>query len=342
MASEALVVVGASAGGVEALCAMAAGLPADLPAAVLVVLHVPRGAPSALPQILNRCGPLPASHALDGELLRVGHTYVAPADRHLIVLDGRIRLSRGPVENGYRPAIDPLFRSAARAAGARTIAVVLSGARDDGTAGAASVADHGGRVLVQDPADALHSSMPRSVLDRIGAIRACPATELGAIIGEMVAALPARDETVPAQPLSDGEIALSNLGDLSTADLPAHPSGLACPSCNGGLFELPGEPVPRYRCWVGHAWSPETLLDEQAVAFEGALWTALRTLEEKAALLRRMRDGAEQRGYTATASRYGAIEDETTRAGNLIRELIKRLDLLDRAAGLPEPAPPQP
>jgi two-component system chemotaxis response regulator CheB len=333
----ALVVVGASAGGVEALRALVGGLPADLPAAVLVVLHVPREGHSALPHILSRCTALPAVHAADGQLLEPGHIYVAPADHHLLVLDGRARLSRGPMENGHRPAVDPLFRSAARAAGGRTVAVVLSGSRDDGTAGAAAVVQHGGHVLVQDPDDALYPSMPRSVLEYVTVEGRHPASALGAAVAKAVAGVlapnPAR-ELPPVDELLALETSMANLEDLTTEQMPGHPSGLACPTCHGGLFELPGEPAPRYRCWVGHAWSPESLLDEQASAFEGALWMALRSLEEKAALARRMSDSARKRGHAGTAERYRTLSGDTDHASQLIRELIRRLDTFDvRPAG---------
>src|SRR4051794_29338505 len=156
-----VIVIGASAGGVEALRTVVAGLPADLPAAVLIVLHVPRSGPSALPTILDRVTSLPVRPAVDGEPLRHGRVYVAPVDRHLLLIGNRIRLSRGPAENGHRPAIDPMFRSAARAFGPRVIGVVLSGSRDDGAAGLAVIADRSGMTVVQDPADALFASMPR-------------------------------------------------------------------------------------------------------------------------------------------------------------------------------------
>jgi two-component system chemotaxis response regulator CheB len=324
-----LVVVAASAGGVEALQLMVAGLPPDMPAAVLVVLHLPRQGPSALPRILDRAGPLPAAHAVDGQRLRSGRIYVAPPGRHMLVVDGRIRLSHGPAENGHRPAADPLFRSAVRANDGRTVAVVVSGSRDDGTAGAAMIAANGGSVLVQDPDEALHGSMPRNVLERVNGVRSCPASKLGAVTAELVAALadePAGAALAVDDDLAVLETAMASLDDLTTGDLPGSPAGLACPTCHGGLFELPGEPLPRYRCWVGHAWSPESLLDEQAAAFEGALWMALRSLEEKAALARRMGDDAQRRGYLGAADRYSATARDAEQASVLIRELIRRLN----------------
>ena len=317
-----VVAVGASAGGVEALRAMASGLPADLPAAVLVVLHMPRTSSSALPRILARSGPLPAAMAVDGEPLQPGRIYVAPADHHLLLLHDRLRLSRGPAENGHRPAVDPLFRSAARAAGPRAIAVVLSGSGDDGAAGAATVAARGGVVAVQSPDDALYAAMPLAAMARVEPDHVVAAADVGPLLSALT--------TVPVDPVGgqppdtqlDGEIAISNFADLGTESLPSTPAGFGCPSCGGALFELKGQAAPRYRCRVGHAWSPESLLDEHAVATEGALWTALRALEEKSALSRRLADIWGGRPY---GSRFEEAAKETEGAGALIRGLIDRL-----------------
>jgi two-component system, chemotaxis family, protein-glutamate methylesterase/glutaminase len=325
VAPGALVVVGASAGGVEALRALVARLPSELDAAVLVVLHIPRGAQSVLPAILSRSATMPAAHAVDGESLESGRIYVAPVDHHLLVLDGRVRLSRGPTENGHRPAVDPLFRSAARAYGPRVIGIVLSGSLDDGTAGAAVVVNRGGRLLVQDPEDALHASMPRSALVNIGAERVLPAHELGPAVAELLKSQADSGKTERTDADDDLvalETAMANLEDLTAEDLPAQPSGLGCPSCHGALFELPGVPVPRYRCRVGHAWSPESLIDEQAEALDGALWTALRSLEEKAALCRRMAAMSRNRGSTSMATRYEGRSVEAEEAARQIRKLI--------------------
>ncbi|MEU8609928.1 chemotaxis protein CheB [Actinoplanes sp. NPDC048791] len=318
-----VIAVGASAGGVESLRALVAGLPPDLPASVLVVLHLPRDAPSALPSILNRSGPLPAASVVEGEHIRPGHIYVAPIDHHLLLLDGHLRLSHGPAENGHRPAVDPLFRSVARTAGPRGIGVVLSGSRDDGAAGLASIVARGGTAVVQDPAEALYSSMPLAALAQAPTEHVAPAAKLGGLLAELTA-MPLPDgPRLPADSLLDTEVAMSDLVSI-TSDRFAPPAGFGCPACGGGLFQIDDGPVPRYRCRVGHAWSPESLLDEQAIALEGALWMALRALEEKSELSRRMAaNGTHRRAGTGT--RFDNIAADADAAGATIRRLIARL-----------------
>ena len=162
---QALVVIGASAGGVEALIELAKRLPADLAAPVLVVIHRSATTPSALANVLSRAGRLPVHDALDGEELRAGEIYLAPPDRHLLVSDGRVRTPRGAREKGHRPAVDPLFRSAALVYGPAATAIVLTGACDDGAAGAAAISGRGGVVIVQDPAEAVQPSMPLHAIE---------------------------------------------------------------------------------------------------------------------------------------------------------------------------------
>lgn len=326
-----LVVVGASAGGVEALRALVQGLTAEFDAAICVVLHIPRFGVSALPQILDRCGPLPAQPAADGATLLPGMIYVAPPDAHLLIDDGRMRLSRGPAENGHRPAIDPLFRSAARGWGASAIGVVLSGSRDDGTDGLTAIVRSGGAALVQDPAEALYPSMPARAAERVPSARPLTAARMGPVVAQLVRHLDgltpahlfeqtrraARDET---------EDAMIMLGEL-TADegvMAGQPAGFGCPSCHGALFQVAGA-GPRFRCLVGHSWSGAGLLDEQSGALEGALWMALRSLKEKAALGREMAGSATDRGSGAIAARYSEMSRDAEHASNLIRKLIEQI-----------------
>jgi two-component system chemotaxis response regulator CheB len=185
-----LVVVGASAGGVHALRAVVHGLPRDLDAAVLVVLHIPPGAPNALSNILAYSGPLPAVSARDAAPIERGHIYVAPAGQHMLVRDGRIGLSSGPAENGHRPAIDPLFRSAARYYGPRVIGVILSGSGSDGTAGLAAIAERGGIPVVQDPDTALHRSMPCTAMRHLAVDHVLHPASIGGLVAELTGRTP--------------------------------------------------------------------------------------------------------------------------------------------------------
>jgi two-component system chemotaxis response regulator CheB len=333
-----IVGVGASAGGVEALRALVGGLPADFRGAVLVVLHVPRDAPSALPAILRRSGPLPAAVAVDGEPLRHGRIYVAPSDHHVLVLDGHIRLSRGPAENGHRPAVDPLFRSLARAFGRRAVGVVLSGSRDDGAAGLADIAASGGLAVVQDTDDALYPWMPAAALRSVPEAQVAAAGKLGEILAGIAAAdLPAAaPDTDGDDALRDAEVAIADLDPLTTDDLGVPPAGYGCPACGGSLFEIPGKITPRYRCRVGHAFTPESLLDEQALTLESALWVALRALEEKSTLSRRMADSPGRRD-SASGDRFRAVAADAEAAGATIRNLIGRLGRIESPSPAGEP-----
>jgi two-component system chemotaxis response regulator CheB len=332
-----LVVVGASAGGVEALRTLVCGLPADLDAAICVVLHIARGGTSALADILDRSGPLPAVHATDGAELDTGRIFVAPANFHMLVRDGRLHLSRGPAENGHRPAIDPLFRSAARSWGGGAVGVVLSGSRDDGAFGLATIVRHGGTGVVQDPAEALYPSMPRHAIEQTPGARVLPVSKMGPVLAELLDGLRGPAPAVAAEdPQAEAEDAMATLADLTADEAGAVPAGYGCPTCHGALFEMPGQLTPRFRCRVGHAWSGAGLLDEQADAMEGALWMALRSLEEKAALCRRMAGSAELRGNRTTAARYADASAEAEGASRVIRRLIGQPGNLDAAGVVSE------
>ena len=322
-----IVVVGASAGGVEALADLAASLPADLPAAVFVVLHVPPTGTSALPDILSRQGPLAATHVKDGEPVELGRIYVAPPDHHVLLRTGHVHLTRGPRENGHRPAVDPLFRSAAREYGTRVIGVVLSGALDDGTAGLLAVKARGGLAVVQDPADALYPSMPASALEHARVDHVQPVPAMGALLARLIVE-PAGEAPAPAPADMNVEVEVEGFSlDATEGEHPGMPSGFSCPDCNGVLWEIQDGGLQRFRCRVGHAWSPESLLIQQSEELEAALWIALRSLEERAALALKLAEPARRRGHSITASRFEEQAAEAQRATRLVRTF-----LLDRAS----------
>lgn len=293
-----MVVIGASAGGVEALTKLVRALPRGYTGSLFVVLHISPEGPSVLHEILNRAGPLQASPATDGELPKPGHIYVAPPNTHLLIDDaGRTALSTGPKENGHRPAVDPLFRSAAAVYGQRAVGVVLSGSRDDGTAGLRAVKEAGGLAVVQDPNDALAPSMPLSAIEhvQVDAVRS---------VGD-IAALLVRLASVEAVIPESGNGSRENGEAAAAADArepdrmhstsplgPGNSSGLTCPECSGALWEVRDEALIQYRCRVGHVYSLESMLSEQARSVEAALWAGVAALEERAQLMRRIADRA--------------------------------------------------
>jgi two-component system chemotaxis response regulator CheB len=305
-----VVVVGASAGGVEALTQLVAGLPDDLPYAIAVVLHMPPNAPSVLAKILDRNGPLRAVSASNGAALQAGVIQVGVPDRHFLVNEKHAELTEGPTENSYRPAINALFRSAALSFGPRAIGVVLSGVLDDGVLGAAAVRSMGGTTIVQNPDDALYPTMP------LNAIRARVVDHQAAArdIGPLLAKLANRE--VEERPMErDESMEIENriaMGARFSTSFEAEGlgphSGYTCPDCNGSLMAVT---EGNYRCRVGHAWTAEALLNARDHEIEGALWIALRSLREKANLSRKMAGNV---GSGALFNRYSEVADEADRA----------------------------
>jgi two-component system, chemotaxis family, protein-glutamate methylesterase/glutaminase len=306
--------IGASAGGVDALMRLFRTMDPGVPAAILVVLHVPATGHSLLATILNRQTELDVRVAEHDEPLISGRVYVAPPDRHLIVADGRIRLDRGPKENAVRPAVDPMLRSLAAAYGEQAIAVVLSGALGDGSSGALAVKLAGGTVIVQDPDDATVPSMPESALRAVGKPDAIlPVDAIGAAL----------------ERLADGgremreDIAVVSAADNPHADGPSRPSGpptsLTCPECDGPLWQVEEGDLARYRCRVGHGYSEDSLIVEQGTAVEAALWSALEALEERAEFLKRVAGRHGDRRPNLRDRFEGAATDALQRA-----ELIRR------------------
>lgn len=306
-----VIVIGASAGGVEALRNIAAGLPEDFGSTVFVVLHLPPGGTSVLPAILARAGDLTASHPVDGEEMKPGHIYVAPPDNHMLIDDGLVRLARGPRENGHRPAIDALFRSAARSHGAGVIGVILSGVLDDGTAGLAAVKAAGGRTVVQDPADALYPAMPESAISYVDPEHVVATAGIAPLLAELATQARPEAPPIPAEPevvLEESLVAADR--SASDAPQPGKPSGFTCPECSGALWEADEGSVPRFRCRTGHQFSLETLLVAQSDSIEAALWSGVRALEERSAMLRRVAQRMSSHGNSSSAFRYARQADQ--------------------------------
>jgi two-component system chemotaxis response regulator CheB len=304
---------------------------------VLVVLHVPSWGTSVLPDILDRCGPLPAHHAVDGERLLPANVYVAPPDHHLVTEDGVVRVTHSPKENGVRPAIDTLFRAAAHTHRDNAIAVVLSGTLDDGTAGLVAVKAHGGMTIVQDPADALYGSMPDSAVRFAHPAHVVPVREIAPLVVKLVTAGPdgspftkrQQERQMDADPDEDEAEADPNDPDVN-------PSSLTCPECGGTLWERDDGDLLHFRCRVGHAYSPESLFSHQQESLEGALWAAVVALQERCDLAERLARRMIERGRWQLASRYERQADDARRRAGQVRDAIIHLtrsaDTIDRAA----------
>jgi two-component system chemotaxis response regulator CheB len=319
-----IVVVGASAGGVESLIAFVGALDSDLPATILVVLHVPASGANALPRILERVGKMPVDVAAPRQQLQPGRILIAPPDRHLVVVGNQLRTSHGPRENGHRPAVDVLFRSAARACGPRVIAVILSGSLDDGTAGAIAVRERGGLVLAQDPAEAAYPGMPQSVIEHVEVAETASAGQLGAVVNRLCRTAVQLTEKDVVRASFEAELS-GTLDIPPLAEERGQPAGFGCPECHGTLFKIEERGLLRFRCRLGHAWSWHALLLEQGQALENALWMALRTLEEKAALNIQLSERATERGSVLSSDRFTEQAQEATRSAALVRRLLENL-----------------
>ena len=287
MKARDIIVIGTSAGGLSALTKLLRQLPPDLPATIFVVQHMSSAHRSYLPALLERAGSLRVSQARHGERFVKSHVYIAPPDHHLIVEDGTIHLSQGPKENRTRPAVDPLFRSAALSFRARVVGVVLTGDLDDGTAGLWSVKYRGGITVVQDPQDAEHPSMPRSAANNVKIDYCLPLKEIGPLLVRLANDPFEEEEAGPAEKLEiENRIALDDLRALSQLERLGELTSLTCPDCHGSLWKLTDDKFIRFRCRTGHAYTIETLLTEQNEALENILRNALRSAAENSTVTR--------------------------------------------------------
>jgi len=326
-----IVVVGASAGGIEALRTLAASLPKTFPGSLFVVMHSGPDSPGILDLILQRAGQLPAIQPKDGDRISPGTIYVAPPDHHMLVEPGRIRLSRGPKENRFRPAVDPLFRSAAQVYGPRVIGVVLTGGLDDGTAGLWAIKRLGGTAVVQDPEDALVASMPLSALKYVRVDYRVPLVELGPLL-----VLLTKNEAeekgaydVPENLDIEVRIAKQEPGiDLDVREL-WQPSSYTCPECHGVLLKLEEGGRVRFRCHTGHAFSADSLLADLTEGVEESLWSTIRSIEESVMLLRHVARHLTEIGDEKNARAFRAKADEAQRRAEIVRQAVVRHEELN-------------
>ncbi len=310
MARRDIVVIGGSAGSLQVLQTILSTLPWDFPAAIFVVLHTTEDSPRLLPEILNRCSKLPVMYAVHGAEVLPSRVFVAPAGhRHMLLDRGRVRLEPGPRENRSRPAIDALFRSASYAYGGQVIGVVLTGNLDDGSAGLLAIKNRGGLAVVQDPDDSEAPSMPASAIEASEVDFILPADQIGPKLVELAAT-----ETADrVRAISIGEGSMSATGQT-----------YSCPECGGVLEEAKEGGMLRFRCRVGHLYSPESLLADQTEAVETALWAAIRSMEEQAEFSDRLADTSKHKKRPRLARRFSEKAVASRENANVLRNLLQR------------------
>jgi len=314
-----IIVVGASMGGVAALQRLVSGFPADLEAAVFIVLHT--GAhKSEFPALLSRAGPLPAEHPKTGDPISSGRIYVAPPDHHLLVEPGHIRLTRGPRENWARPAIDPLFRSAGQAYGSNVIGVIMTGALNDGTAGLFELKEHGGTTVVQDPLDSENPSMPRSALAHVS-IDHCVALDG---LAPLLVGLVADKLRVRASKDLDRTIAREERQEMTDEYTLARPVAVTCPDCGGALRQSKLGTLAQFRCHIGHVYTAEVMITAQFAALEQSLGMAMRSLNERGELCRQMAELSGAGPMSPAIRAWEAAEKEAKDQARLLEEVLAR------------------
>lgn len=326
MENRNIIVIGASAGGFNAIKTVVSNLPAGLQAAIFVVWHMSPEVNSILPEALTKLNTLPATNAEDGEPVKMGHIYIAPPDHHLLIEEGQVRITRGPKENRFRPAIDPLFRSAAYTYGARVIGVILSGALDDGAAGLWTIKQHGGLAIVQDPNDAEVSGMPENALRTVMADHKLPASEIGALLANLVTQ-PSTHQSEPGMQEQEKEkrevhIALGREPLQENITAYGELSPFTCPECHGVLTRLKEGDLVRFRCHTGHAFSVDSLLASLTENIEANLWTAIRSIQESIILLNHMGDHYAEANHPKFAASFFKKSQEAQKRAGQVRKIV--------------------
>ncbi|MBW4541223.1 MAG: chemotaxis protein CheB [Myxacorys chilensis ATA2-1-KO14] len=322
-----IIVIGASAGGLKALGVIVSALPADIDAVILIVQHLDPNRVSIIPDILTEVSSLPVSHPTDGEKLQPGRIYVAPPDYHLLVNQGYVRVVRGPQENRFRPAIDALFRSAARAYGSRVVGAVLTGFLDDGTVGLQAIKKRGGVAIVQDPKEAEYPSMVKNALRFVKVDHCLPLAEIPALLVRLSTEAAEPQEAYPVtkdieveskiaeQQLNTQEF-LENVESIGTR------TSYTCPECNGSIWQIGDEDPLRFRCHTGHSFTADSFLSEQTQNLENALWSAIRVMEEKVTFSRQMAGRMKGHNLQKTALKYENHAKSLDEEVSLIRGII--------------------
>lgn len=327
-----IIVVGASSGGLGAFEALISQLPPDLPAAMFIVWHISPDYPSLLPQILARFTSLPVAHAIEGEPIKKGRIYVAPPDHHLLVELGVVRLSRGPKENRFRPAIDVLFRSAARSYGSQVIGVVLSGSLDDGAAGMYAIKERGGIAVVQDPLDALFPSMPRAAIKVVDVDYCVSVHEMGSLLTGLAHQTILEPEDPPVTEKMEIEVRVAEedsgleLGIMKLGDL----SPFTCPECHGVLLQLKEGNLIRFRCHTGHAYSLNSLLAEVTQSIEETLWDGIRTIEASEMLMTHTAKHLREMNEHEAADLLSQKAEAARRRATLVRQAVMSNEVLSQ------------
>ncbi|WP_205514610.1 chemotaxis protein CheB [Longitalea arenae] len=326
MKNRNIIVIGASAGGFDAIKEVVARLPADLNAAVFIVWHLSPETTGILPDVLNKLNTLPTANARDWEDIKMGHIYVAPPDRHMLLEADHIRVTKGPKENRFRPAVDPLFRSAAYVFGPRVIGVVLSGALDDGTAGLWTIKERGGITMVQDPREAVVPAMPFNALREVNIDFNLPVAAIGKTLGELT-----------VEPLK--EVKYKNTEENKKTELELHIamqddqnsrvlfelgelSPFTCPECSGVLAAITDGRRVRYRCHTGHAFSADSLLASLTEKTEQTLWNAVKDIQETAMLLNHVGDHFAENNHPHEAALYFQKAKESLMRSQTIKSVL--------------------
>jgi two-component system chemotaxis response regulator CheB len=306
----------------KALLRLVASLPSRLSAAVFVVIHVSARHGSTLPQLIRRDCRLPAVHAVDYEVIRRGRIYVARPDFHLLLKSGYMRVVQGPKENRFRPAIDPLFRTAAAEYGERVVGVILSGLLDDGTHGAMLIKRSNGVVIVQHPDEAEAPSMPLSVLRYVKVDYSLPAAKIASVIAQLAGQLRGGDSPVMMSSKAETYDVVEGATDaLRHVETLGPPSFFVCPECGGALWEFKEDQFIRYRCHVGHGFTAELLRDGQMNNVEGSIWQAIQRLEEKAALCRHFANESRRAQRESAMTEYYAAALKSMLQADRLREI---------------------